>query len=169
MRLSEVFLMASSDNADVSSVSHRSPLLVASVALFGTLTCVVVGCGGSAVHPVKGTVIYTDGSPATDLENYVVTFESVDQQATSDQPGVSASGTVQADGTFSLSTYETDDGVVPGKHRVALSPAAIGGDGVVAAEIIDPRFYAFATSGLEVSITPGTNEVKLTVQRKVQE
>jgi len=134
--------------------------------LSGLLVSAIVGCGGHEVYPVQGMVVYADGSPATDLENYVVTFESVDRQATSDQPGVSASGTVKADGTFTVSTYEANDGAVPGKHRVALSPEVQASDEAVGEEIIDPKFYTFETSGLEVTITPGTNEVTLTVKRR---
>ena len=126
----------------------------------------LIGCGGNKVCRVEGMVVYPDGTPATDLKNYLVTFEWIDQQATSDQPGVSASGTVKADGTFTVGTYEVSDGAVPGKHRVALTPYVPASDEVVVEEIIDPKFYAFDTSGLEVAITPGTNDVKLTVTRR---
>jgi hypothetical protein len=135
----------------------------------GLLVGAIAGCGGNDVCPVEGVVVYPDGSPATDLENHVVTFELVDPEASSDQPGVSASGAVKADGTFTLGTYEIDDGAAPGKHRVALSPEVQVSDETIVKEVLDPKFYAFDTSGLEVTITPGTNEVKLPVQRRKRE
>jgi hypothetical protein len=73
------------------------------------------GCGsGSAVPPtlipVKGKVTYK-GQPVT---KGVVRFEP------DGGFGRMATGQLQSDGTFELSTLKPGDGVVPGVHRVTL-------------------------------------------------
>src|SRR5262245_16358306 len=73
------------------------------------------GCGGSdgkppegLTVPVKGQVTYK-GKPLTGGS---IMFEPVDG-------GREAHGTIQPDGTFSLSTFRSGDGAVRGVHRVA--------------------------------------------------
>lgn len=123
------------------------------------------GCGGQTLCPVYGRIVYTDGASAKELEGYTVTFESVDQAATELKPGVSATGVVQADGTFQLGTYKPGDGVVPGRHRVAICAPLSLADGALPPSLIPLKYANFAASGLEVDIKPGPNEVTLTVER----
>src|SRR5581483_9851663 len=79
------------------------------------LVCTLVGCGGRT-HPVEGKVVFKGSTdPARELAGYQVMFESAEQK-------VSANGVVQPDGTFRVGTFKDNDGAVPGKHRVALSP-----------------------------------------------
>jgi hypothetical protein len=73
----------------------------------------VVGCGGkSGPVPVRG-VLKVEGKP---VAGAVVTFhpEAPD--------GKVASGTVDADGTFRLSTDTAGDGALPGKYKVVIQP-----------------------------------------------
>jgi hypothetical protein len=46
----------------------------------------------------------------------------------SEHPGKPASGEVQPDGTFQLSTYQDADGALIGKHTVRYSPPVIADD-----------------------------------------
>lgn len=72
------------------------------------------GCGGGdypETVEVNGRVTL-DGEP---LPNAIVTFMPTDGQRT-------ASGTTNAQGEFSLSTFEPGDGAVPGEHKVAVMP-----------------------------------------------
>lgn len=71
---------------------------------------VLVGCGGDrlSVVPVEGKVLY-QGKP---LEFGAVTFQPA--------AGPPASGAIQSDGSFRLSTYGNQDGAVPGMHKVAI-------------------------------------------------
>lgn len=72
----------------------------------------VSGCGGPdrlPLIPVSGTVTM-DGKP---LEKISVTFHP--------ETGRSASGVTDAEGKFRLTTYDTNDGAVIGKHKVSLS------------------------------------------------
>src|SRR5438045_7936151 len=85
---------------------------------------VLAGCNrGPKMVPVTGKVIY-NGRP---LEFGVVMF-----QPPSGQP---AQGKIQPDGTFNLSTYRLNDGVVLGKHKVRIAcyesmrPGTVNGPG----------------------------------------
>ncbi len=71
----------------------------------------LAGCGGDRlpVAPVEGKVTY-QGKP---LEFGAVIFQPA--------AGPGASGTIQPDGTFRLSTYGNEDGAVVGAHKVAFS------------------------------------------------
>ncbi len=122
------------------------------------------GCGGPTLCPVEGKIVYTDGTPAKDLEGYTVTFESVDQAATELRPGISAWGVVEADGTFRIGTYQPGDGVVPGRHRVAICPPPSEADQPPPPPAIPLKYANFDTSGLQVDILPGVNKITLTVE-----
>ncbi|MCS7305241.1 MAG: hypothetical protein NZ602_09075 [Thermoguttaceae bacterium] len=136
----------------------------------GLLTGVgFAGCGGPTLCQVQGKIVYSDGAPANDLEGYTITFDSVDQAATSEKPGVSASGVVQADGSFRVGTYQPGDGAVPGRHRVAITPPVSLADGATPPPRIPLKYASFQTSGLEVELKPGLNPVTLTVERNPAE
>ena len=70
----------------------------------------IAGCGSGElpVAPVEGTVLY-NGKPLT---SGVVTFLPA--------TGPVATGEIQSDGTFRLSTYGDGDGAVLGKHQVSI-------------------------------------------------
>lgn len=140
-------------------------LAAAGLVLLASLSA--AGCSNDhATYPVHGQIVYSDGSPATDLEGYTVTFESVDHAATGEQSGIGAWGTVQSDGTFTLGTYESDDGAVLGKHRVAISPEPQLSDGPTTKPPIPLKYASVETSGMEVEVTRGKNNTQLTVERE---
>jgi hypothetical protein len=126
-------------------------------ALAAALLVALAGCGGGQC-PVRGKVIFDDGSPVT---GGLVVFESKDAQ-----PAVTARGAIQADGSYALGTHKADDGVPPGVYRVLLSPPA-------PAELtrrkpkppFDERYLDFRTSGLECEVHAGTNEFPIRVAR----
>ena len=83
------------------------------VPLLFSLSC-VAGCGNSqATFPVRGQVVYSDGSslPTTGQ----VIFESVELD-----PPVSATGFFGTDGNFELTKFKGGDGVVAGDYKVAV-------------------------------------------------
>src|SRR5262245_37431190 len=81
--------------------------LVGLAIAFGAL-----GCGSSRTVPVKGQVLWDDGSPA-ELVGYMID---------SAVPGstVSARADIGPEGKFVLGTFSTDDGAEPGTHEVVI-------------------------------------------------
>lgn len=117
------------------------------------------GCGGETTHPLQGKVVYPDGSVATDLEGYSVTLESLDHE-----PPVSASGVIEGDGTFAVSTFGDEDGVVPGRHRVAINPPPQMGDEPMPPLLIAPKYQTLDNTDLEINVE-SAEDVTLTVER----
>ena len=109
-----------------------------------------MGCGGGeAVHQVRGHVQAADGRRAT--------FGTVEFM--SEAGGKVASGAIQRDGSFRLSTFRAGDGAVAGRHRVIIVQ-------VIDTEhlplekhrhVLDvhPRHARYETSGLQVTVEPG--------------
>jgi hypothetical protein len=110
----------------------------------------VVGCGDGRPKrvPVSGRVLI-DGKP---LAHGYVQFAPGDSRA--------STGGLDADGHFVLTCFETGDGAVTGKHKVAvMSQEAIGQETI---KWHAPKKYANAnTSGLEEEITGPTDAVKI--------
>jgi hypothetical protein len=108
---------------------------------------------------VNGEVKFKDGSSAGALAGYSVSFAAEGGK-------VSGSGEVQADGTFKITTYTTDDGAVLGKHRVAISPPlSPDPDKTPPRPVIPAKYFDYATSGLTTEIKTGKNDVELEVER----
>jgi hypothetical protein len=121
---------------------------------------VAAGCGGGAdsLYAVRGTV-YLDGQPAKELAGCTVTF-------TSSELHRSASGEIQADGTYCLGSLTKDDGAIPGKYQVTVSPPerAGGGDrgkkqpGAIGVSFEQP-------TNPEVTVEQRTNDIPIQLQR----
>ena len=135
------------------------------------LACLAGGCGPRrpATVPVKGRVTL-DGKPVADA---AVMFEP-------EAGGVPARGSTAADGSFTLTTFERDDGAIAGRHRVAVTKVVIEGlqadaSGLEAAplvgpikerSVVPPRYAVPAQSGLtaEVSGSAATIDLPLTTK-----
>jgi len=102
--------------------------------------------------------VFEDGSAATDLAGFIVALDSAEQP-------IGANGVVQPDGTFTVGTEQTDDGAYPGSYRVSLTPPEPPLDQPAPKPIIDPKYGSSNTSGLEVQIQPGDNDITLAVER----
>ena len=96
--------------------AHSRMVLV----LCGLSAFTVVGCGGGAsgrpdLYPVSGTVMY-NGEP---VEGATVSFmaEGAPRAAT---------GVTNAEGKFQLTTFDVNDGAVPGTHTVTVSKMEAG-------------------------------------------
>ena len=128
--------------------------------LAGLGLALLAGCGKST-YPVNGRIAVPGETVSPkELTDYLVMLQSVDQP-------VGATGVVQPDGTFRVSTHQPNDGAIPGKHKaVIVPPAGMGGDAPRPRSALDPKYEAFETSGLEVDVKPQTNDVTLTVQRR---
>jgi hypothetical protein len=74
----------------------------------------VAGCGNSqATFPVRGQVVYSDGSSLPTSGQVV--FESVELD-----PPLEAKGFFDTDGRFELTKFKGGDGVVAGDYKVAV-------------------------------------------------
>jgi hypothetical protein len=118
----------------------------------------LAGCGGKTA-PVHGRVRFKDGSDVSKLADYLVTFEPAGGNT-------SASGEIQPDGTFQLTTFGPNDGALPGKHRVAVTaPLSPDPDKPPPKPVIPKKYFDFPTSELTVEVKPGKNEVVLELER----
>ena len=109
--------------------------------LIGSLS----GCGGGTPYQtvkISGKVTYDDGS-LIQAEDITLVFspqvEAVDAR-TSAKKGTAVVNV--ADGTFSCaSTYDYGDGVIPGKHKIAVQPikGGVPAPGLVPDNYMDPR------------------------------
>jgi hypothetical protein len=92
-----------------------------------------------------------DGTP---LSGGTVSFRAVDYKK-----GASATGEIQANGSFSLGTFEPGDGAVLGKHQAIVNaptarpPHGGGWAPPPAVPKIDDHFSSYETSGLEFTVT----------------
>lgn len=126
----------------------------------------LAGCGsGGATYPVSGKVTFPDGTP---LAHAQVSFESTTEP-------IGAVGTTDANGVYKLTTYELDDGAIPGEHRVLVMPPPpptpehdeASGKPLVYAKtppVIDPKFSRFETSGLTYTVE-GAGTFDITVEK----
>lgn len=80
---------------------------------------------------------------------------------------VGVQGSIEADGKFSWGTSQAGDGAAPGKYRVVVMPPALGDAELAAGKVpaIDSKFGSFETSGLEVEVKEGKNELNITVTK----
>jgi hypothetical protein len=118
------------------------------------IVAVMPGCGRKRqpTLPVEGKVVY-QGKPLTFGE---VLFQP--------DAGPVASGKIQSDGTFRLSTYRNGDGAVPGVYRVEITcyegqrPAAVQGPGRgergPGKSLIPAKYANFNISELQAEVKP---------------
>ncbi|QDU26900.1 hypothetical protein ETAA8_19840 [Anatilimnocola aggregata] len=132
--------------------------------LLGLSTGLISGCSWKEpTYPVKGKVVYQDdGSPAA--VGVRVVFESTKP------PYARASGAIQPDGSFVLSTDRPDNGAMQGEHRVAISPLTADGTGndltAQLTKTIGAKYLEFRTSNLVFNIEPkGSNDFVVKIER----
>jgi hypothetical protein len=120
----------------------------------------VAGCG-SGLYPVRGTVTLDDGTPVT---KGLVVFES-----TAPAQGVSARGTLGADGRFQLSTNRTGDGVPPGTYKVLINPMDLSDLPDEKKNVpYDVKYMNFATSGLTFEVKAGDNDFPIKLAKRAK-
>ncbi|HBJ38524.1 MAG TPA: hypothetical protein DDZ51_27970 [Planctomycetaceae bacterium] len=89
-----------------------------SIAALAGMLALSVGCGGDGGPvpvPVTGQVLY-QGKPVEDAR---ITFHG-----RTDAGGRSASGKTDGQGNFSLTTFKSGDGAVPGDYTISISKTA---------------------------------------------
>jgi len=119
------------------------------------------GCGPK-YFPVEGKVVWADDTPAKELEGSQVVFDSSELK-------ISARGTIGADGTFTITTINPDDGVLAGNYKVAIveerKPVRKDDWSQVHPALLDAKYANHQSSGLTAQVTSGKNQIKLVVER----
>ena len=120
---------------------------------------VTVGCGGSGSPfdyiPVSGQVTYEDGTPIK--ESLRLQFKSIDQEAVQAAHPRPALTYVDTAGRFdNVTSFKYGDGLVPGKHQVAILDAEVDG------KLLVPREYTNVnTSPLVIDTADLPLEIKV--------
>ena len=138
------------------------------------VACALAGCGNdnARVYPVSGTVT-VKGKPMS--LGGSIALVPIDGQV-----GPAAGGTIAADGSFVLSTYEEGDGALPGKHRVVITQVTeqepgmdqMPEDGAATARVkiapavprsewIPEKYADFRESPLTATVEPKENVLEL--------
>lgn len=121
---------------------------------------ILAGCGGVKMHPVSGTIKYPDGTPMPG-EGTII-FNSLDLNAKGNPRGA-----IKEDGSFRIGTFDEADGAPEGKYRIAIMPTTPRNPNKPPPgwPPIDRKYMSHDKSGLEVTVTPGKNELKLVVDK----
>ena len=146
------------------AVSSNSAVKAAAVSLLGAV--VIVGCSSQQdarvpVFPVKGSVSVAGQIPDGALVVLYPTGSSAGD--------IRASGKVKSDGSFSLSTYEADDGAPAGEYvatvqwnkLVKTAQGYSAGPNVISKSYSDP-----ASSVWKVKVAEAPNELPPIVIKK---
>jgi hypothetical protein len=129
---------------------------------FGLYTSIVIFAAGgcsSRTYPVQGKVVWSDGTPAAELAQGQIVFES-------NALKTSARGEIKPDGSFVLSTYSNDDGVPPGEYQIIVLEHRIAAEGKAAPPPhLDPKYTSASTSGITATVVAGNNPITITLER----
>jgi len=105
-------------------------------------------------HPVRGQLFF-EGVPAPGA---TVVFQPIDGKG---KRPARAEGRVEADGSFSLSTYGANDGAPEGDYAVTVvwRKPFVDAAGKPGPNVLPTRYAKADTSGLKATIKPGSNDV----------
>jgi 3',5'-cyclic AMP phosphodiesterase CpdA len=107
-------------------------------------------------YPVFGQVFF-EGVPIPGAE--------VRLQPVKGSKGAAATGVVGPDGSFTLSTYTSNDGAAAGEYSVAVVRQVPGTKGKSKTNELPAKYGTGATSGLKASVREGKNELVLELTR----
>ena len=126
-------------------------LLLASVSL------VLASCSKSddrkRTFVASGKVLLPDGKPA---EHALVVLHPVGDPTSLTKPR----GKVGADGTYKLTTYDTDDGAPTGEYRVTVELWLAGRGEEPPANRLNPKYAKPETSKLTATVGTGPTEIR---------
>lgn len=119
------------------------------------------GSGRPKPYPVSGKVGFADGSP---LAGGSIMFRSVGEG----KDVFNARGLIKEDGTFTMTTFEPNDGAVAGEHQVMVRESGVNIEfqsAAAGAKLVDPRFMRYETSGLTVNVKEENNDLTIQIAR----
>ncbi len=126
--------------------------MIAVAALLVVVLCCGCGPKRKPVYPVRGKV-FLAGQPT---EGALVIFHPVDDP---DVPPLRPSGTVAADGSFTLSSYVLKDGAPVGEYRVTILWVPELSTNPNAPDKLQGRYADPKTSGLRAQVKAEPNEL----------
>ena len=109
----------------------------------------LAGCGGGRPEcvPAAGQVLI-DGQPLAAGQIRVI---PTDARA--------ASGKIDQEGRFTLTTFETGDGCVPGTHAVEITAVQTDADRMV--QLVPEKYGRADTSGLSITVEGPTDSLRI--------
>lgn len=126
------------------------------------IAIIAAGCTKSdnpKTYPANGKVTYRGQAVA----NGIVLL-------TPTESGHAATGSLEKDGTFHLTTFQKGDGAVPGKYHVAVQAFPAEGAGLPGAEFagkpppVPLKYMSAASSGLIAEIKAGDNHLEFSLK-----
>jgi hypothetical protein len=126
--------------------------------IVATMLSLCAGCGDGGRERVKvsGTVKYADGT-VPQGEVCVIRFEPASMATgKADATTKAASGAIQPDGSYQMTTVEPNDGVFPGEYKVTFTVKAKY-DGA-SPNLVEPKFATAATTPHSATVKSGDNK-----------
>ena len=132
-----------------------------------TAVCILASTAGCdnedrlKTYAVTGTIAYSDGNRFSGGDQSFIIFESIDHS-------INATGVIDTNGTFSLGTYEPNDGAIAGDHRVSIAPPSPAGDPDQAPPdpLLHSKYLDLDTSELQVTVEAiSSNQISIPVTR----
>jgi hypothetical protein len=114
----------------------------------------VIGCGGDETLPVTGTIKDKDGTVVAAQQGGKVLFMPI-------EAGKAATGSVEADGTFTMMTESPGDGMQPGKYKVVLQLWKDYRAGTLA---VPDTYGDAATTPLEATVDADNNHFDFVIE-----
>ncbi len=102
----------------------------------------------------SGKVLLPDGKPA---EHALVVFHPLGNSVSATKPR----GKVGADGSYKLTTYDTDDGAPAGEYRVTVELLLAGRGDAPPSNRLNAKYSKPETSDLIATVGTGPTELKL--------
>lgn len=118
--------------------------------LFLAGVLVLAGCQKSGPVPVAGKVKFSDGGvPQGEISEIV--FEP-EELGSGNENVKGASGKIQPDGSFTITTLNPGDGAYPGKYKVTLK---VFESYVTQKSLVDAKYVRKASTPLAAEVPPG--------------
>lgn len=130
--------------------------------VFALLIMTAIGCSDGRPARLKASgQVLLNGEPLTFNGNGFVQIVPENSRP--------ATGKINPnDGTFTLTTFENQDGVTAGTHRVTVTAMAFTSSGSTI-NLLPEKYSSTSTSGLTVTIEKPTDSLRINLEGKLKE